>query len=329
MKRRDFVAMIGGAVVGWPPAVQAQQRDGLRRLGMLLGGLNNPVFQTLADALVQGLSALNWREGDNLHIVWRWAGGDPALFERDAAELVALNPDVLVANGSNAVKALRQQTSTIPIIFMTVTDPVGQGFVDNLAHPGGMITGFTDYDPPMAGKWLEMLTQITPRVGRVAVLFNPTTAPVAGLMMRTIEAAASSLAVTVQIAPARDGAEIEAMMTHLAREEGGGLLVLPDIFNAVHDRTIVALAARYRVPAVYPFPDLAKAGGLMCYSIDQIDQYRRAAAYVDRILKGAKPSDLPVQNPTKFELAINLKTAKALGITVAPSLLASADDVIE
>jgi putative tryptophan/tyrosine transport system substrate-binding protein len=329
MKRRDLVALIGGAVVGWPSAAQAQQRDGLRRLGVLLGGLNNPIFQRPADALVQGLSALNWREGENLHIVWRWTGGNPALFKRNAAELVALNPDVLVANGSNAVKALRQQTSTIPIIFMTVTDPVGQGFVNNLPHPGGMITGFTDYDPPMAGKWLEMLTQITPRVGRVAVLFNPATAPVPGLMMRTIEAAASSLAVAVQIAPARADAEIEAMMMHLAREERGGLLVLPDIFNAVHDRTIIALAARYQVPAVYPFPGLAAAGGLMCYSIDQIDQYWRAAAYVDRILKGAKPGDLPVQNPTKFELAINLKTAKALGITVAPSLLASADDVIE
>jgi len=197
MKRRNFVMMIGGAAAGWPLAVQAQQRDGLRRLGVLMGRANNPTSQTLTAALLQGLGALNWHEGGNLRIDWRWAGGDLALFERYAGELVALDPDVLVANGSKAVEALRRRTSTIPIIFVVVTDPVGQGFVESLAHPGGTITGFTDYDPPMAGKWLEMLTQITPHIERVAVLFNPETAPFTDLM-RTIEDAAPILAVAAR-----------------------------------------------------------------------------------------------------------------------------------
>jgi len=308
--------------------MQAQQRDGLRRLGVLMGRANNPISQTLTAAFLQGLGALNWHEGGNLRIDWRWAGGDPSLFERYAGELVALDPDVLVANGSKAVEALRRRTSTIPIIFVVVTDPVGQGFVESLAHPGGTITGFTDYDPPMASKWLEMLTRITPRVERVAVLFNPATAPFAGLL-RTIEDAAPILAVAARAAPVGDDAEIEATMTDLAREEHGGLLVLPDIFNGEHAGAIIRLAARHRLPAVYPFPAVAAAGGLMSYSIDQIEQYRHLASYVDRILKGGKPGDLPVQNPTKFKLVINLKTAKALGITLAPSLLGVADEVIE
>ena len=231
--------------------------------------------------------------------------------------------------GSPAVEALRRQTSTIPIVFALVTDPVGQGFVASLARPGGNITGFSAYDPPMAGKWLGMLTQITPPVARVAVLFNPATAPYAGLMLRAIEDAAPSFAVTVRAAPVHDDAEIEAMMAGLAREERGGLLVLPGAFTNVHRDAIVALAARHRLPAVYPFRFFATIGGLMSYGIDHDDLFRRAAAYVDRILKGAKPGDLPVQRPTKFELVINLKTAKALGITVAPSLLATADEVIE
>jgi putative ABC transport system substrate-binding protein len=326
--RRTIFAGIAAALALRLLVAEAQPRDGMRRLGVLMGGPNDPLGQMHVAALVQGLGALNWHEGGNLRIDWRWAGGNPALYERYATELIALNPEVLVAWGSPSVAALRRQMSTIPIVLVNVTDPVGQGFVESLAHPGGNITGFTDYDPPMAGKWLGMLTQITPPVARVAVLFNPATAPFAGLMLRVIEEAAPSLAVAVQAAPCRDDAELAAMMAGLAREERGGLLVLPENFNIVHRDAIITLAARYRLPAVYPYRFFTVIGGLMSYGTDPIDLFRRAASYVDRILKGAKPADFPVQNPDKFELVINLKTAQALGITVAPSLLATADEVM-
>jgi putative tryptophan/tyrosine transport system substrate-binding protein len=328
--RRTVLAGIAATMAPGPLVAQAQQRDGMRRLGVLMTYLeNDPVGKTRAAALVQGLGALNWHEGDNLQIGWRWAGGDPALFDRFTAELVALRPEILVAHGSLSVAALRRQTSTIPIVFALVADPVGQGFVASLARPGGNITGFSSYDSPMAGKWLGMLTQITPPAARVAVLYNPATAPYAGLMLRAIEDAALSVAVAVRAAPCRDDAEIEAMMVALAREERGALLVLPGVFADVHRDAIVALAARHRLPAVYPHRFFAAAGGLMSYGTNNDDLFRRAAGYVDRLLKGAKPGELPVQRPTKFELAINLKTAKALGITVAPALLATADEVIE
>jgi putative tryptophan/tyrosine transport system substrate-binding protein len=329
VRRRDLIAFLGGAALA-PLAAQAQPRDVMRRIGVLMALFaNDPDGQARAAALVQGLGALNWREGGNLRIDWRWARGDPALYGRYAAELVALGPEVILAMGSPSVEALRRQTSTIPIVFAPVTDPVGQGFVASLARPGGTITGFSDYDPPMVGKWLGTLAQITPPVARVAVLYNPPTAPYADLMMHAIEAAAPSVAATVRAAPVRDVAEIEAMMTGLAREEHGGVLVLPGGFPVVHRDAIVALAARHRLPAVYPYRFFAADGGLMSYGVDDVDVFRRAADYVDRILKGAKPSDLPVQRPTKFELVINLKTAKALGVTVATSLLATADEVIE
>jgi putative ABC transport system substrate-binding protein len=329
MKRRELVILLGGVAVAVPFRVRAQQPIGGRRVGVLMGGPDNPLGQARATALVQGLDALNWHDGGNLRIYWRWASGDPSLYERYAVELIALDPEVLVAWGSPSVAALRRQISTIPIVLVNVTDPVGQGFVESLAHPGGNITGFTDYDPPMAGKWLGMLTQITPPVARVAVLFNPATAPFAGLMLRVIEEAAPSLAVAVQAAPCRDDAELAAMMAGLAREERGGLLVLPENFNIVHSDAIITLAAQYRLPAVYPYRFFTMTGGLMSYGIDPLDLFRRAASYVDRILKGAKPADFPVQNPNKFELVINLKTANALGITIAPSLLDHADEVIE
>jgi putative ABC transport system substrate-binding protein len=331
MSRRDFFELAAGAAaVGLPLAAQAQPRDGMRHLGVLMGSLaSDPEGQTRAAALVQGLGALNRKEGSNLHIDWRWAGGDLALFERYAAELVALGPEVLVAFPSPSVAALRRQTNAIPIVFVLVTDPVGQGFVASLARPGGTITGFSNYDPPMAGKWLGMLTQINPPAARVAVLYNPATAPYAGLYLRAIEEAAPSLAVVARAAPVNDDAEIEAMMAGLAHEERGGLLVLPDTFTRVHRDAIVARAAQYRLPAVYPFRFFPASGGLMSYGIESEDLFRRSATYVDRILKGAKPADLPVQAPTKFELVLNQKTAKALGVTIPPSLLASADEVIE
>ncbi len=328
--RRTILASIAAALMPGPLAAQPQPRDGMRRLGVLMSPRNDPNGQARAAALVQGLAALNWHEGGNLHIEWRWAGGDPALFERYAAELVALGPDVLVAGASStAVEALRRQTSTIPIVFVVVADPVGQGFVASLARPGGNITGFSAYDPPMAGKWLGMLTQIAPPVAHVAVLYNPATAPYAALMLRAIEEAARSLAVAERAAPVNDDAELEAMMAGLVREERGGLLVLPDPFTGGHRDAIIAVAARHRLPAVYPYRYFTASGGLMSYGIDQDDHYRRSAGYVDRILKGANPGELPVQRPTKFEMALNLKTAKALGVTFPPSLLAGADEVIE
>jgi putative tryptophan/tyrosine transport system substrate-binding protein len=331
MRRRAILVGIAATMASGTRVARAQQRDGMRRLGVLMGTLaNDPEAQPRAAALVQGLGALNWHEGSNLRVDWRWAGGDPALFERYAGELVALGADVLLAGASStAVAALRRQTSTLPIVFANVGDPVGQGFVASLARPGSNITGFSSFDPPMAGKWLGMLTQIVPRVARAAVLYNPATAPYAGLYLRGIEEAALSLAVAVQAAPVSDDAGVAVMMAALAHEERGGVLVVPSAFTLVHRDAIVILAARNRLPAVYPYRLFAAVGGLMSYGFDQDDQFRRAAAYVDRILKGEKPADLPVQRPDKFELAINLKTAKTLGVTVTPSLLATADEVIE
>jgi putative tryptophan/tyrosine transport system substrate-binding protein len=328
--RRTFLAGIAAALTPGPRASLAQPRDGVRRLGMLMGRSSDDLDgQAGAAAFIQGLGTLNWHDGGNLHIDWRWAGGGVALYERYAAELVSLRPDVLLAQGSPSVAVLRRQTSTIPIVFTAVVDPVGQGFVESLARPGGTITGFSNYDPPMASKWLQMLTQITPPVARVAVLYNPATAPYAGLMLRGIEAAAPSLALTMQAAPCRDDAEIEATMAGLARDERGGLLVLPDNFTTAHRDPIIALAARYRLPGVCPFRHFAATGALMSYGTVGNDLFRRTATYVDRILKGAKPAELPVQYPTKFELVVNLKTARALGVTFAPSLLARADEIIE
>jgi putative ABC transport system substrate-binding protein len=328
-RRRAILAGITAILAPRPLLAYGQPQGGVRRLGALMVDANGPLGQTRAAALLQGLGALNWHEDGNLRIDWRWAGGDPALFTRYAAELVALGPEILVAHGSPSVAALRRETSTIPIVFTGVADPVGQGFVNSLARPGGTITGFSAYDPPMAGKWLQMLTQITPPVARVAVLYNPATAPFAGPMLRAIEETAPSLTVAVRAVPVRDVAEIEAMMAGLAREERGGVLVLADSFAGAHRDAIIALAARYRLPAVYSYSYFAASGGLMSYGIEPNDLFRRAAVYVDRILKGAKPADLPVQNPTRFTLVINLKTAQALGVTIAPSLLAAADEVIE
>jgi len=309
--------------------VRAQQAERIRRVGVLMGGSNDPLGLGRAAALVQGLGEFKWHDGGNLRIDWRWAGGNPPIYERYAAELIALGPELLVAWGSPSVATLRRQNSTIPIVSVNVTDPVGQGFVESLAHPGGNITGFTDYDPPLVGKWLRMQTQIIPPVARVAVLFNPTTTPFAGLMLGVIEESAPSLAVAVRAAPCHDDAEVEAMMTGLAGEERAGLLVLPENFTVVHRYAIITLAARYRLPAVYPYRFFTASGGLMSYGIDPNELFRRAASYVDRILKGAKPADMPVQNPDKFELVINLKTAQALGVTVSPPLLTTADEVIE
>jgi putative tryptophan/tyrosine transport system substrate-binding protein len=328
MRRRAVLAGIAATLASHP--LRAQTGDRPRRLGVLLGNFaDDPVGQSYAAALMRGLGQLGWHEGQNLKVDWRWTGGDSTRFDRDAAELVALGPDVLLAQSSPAVMALRRKTKTIPIVFTMVTDPVGQGFVANLARPGGNVTGFSDFNALMAGKWLQMLTQVSPPVTQVAVLYNPATTPYAGLMMREIESAAPAFAIKAQAAPCHDDAEIVSVVSGLASRERGGLLVLTDIFAIVHRDAILAAAAQYRLPTVYFTRSFVAAGGLMSYGIDYADLFLRAADYVDRIIKGASPHDLPVQQPTKFELVINLKTAKARDITLSNTLLGVADEVIE
>jgi putative ABC transport system substrate-binding protein len=298
-------------------------------LAILMPGLERDQDRQLRLAAFRAaLAKLGWSEGNNLRIEIRWGGEDAALFARHAAELVALRPDVLLCDGSAALDALRRQTQTAPIVFVTVGDPVGQSFVQSLARPGGNITGFSAMDTSVAEKWLEMLAQIVPAVKNVAVLYNPG-APLAQLMIQSVEKAAQAFGISVRMVSVDNVAGIEAVTADLAREQLGGMVVLPDAFTVSHRAVIIELAARYRIPTVYSFPYFATDGGLMSYGVNVIDLHRRSAAYVDRILKGDKPGDLPVQRPIKFDLVINLKTAKTLGITIAPALLAAADEVIE
>jgi len=326
VRRREFIAVVSAAAT-WPLTARAQQSDKMRRIGVLLAGEEGDgAGQARLAAFRSALAKLGWTEGSNLRIEVRWSA-DPALAARHAADLVALGAEVLVGE-ANTHQALRRQTHTIPIVFVGVSDPIGQGLGASLSHPGGDITGFSIFDAPMAGKWLEMLTQITPPVARVAVLFDPATTYV-DLVLRSCKEAAKSLALAVRSVPVNDDSEIETAMAGVAHEERGGVLVLPSVFTVTHRDAIVAIAARHRVPAVYGITLFATSGGLMAYSTDITDLLRRAADYVDRILKGAKPGDLPIQQPTKFDLVINLKAAKALGVTISPTLLATADEVIE
>jgi putative ABC transport system substrate-binding protein len=327
VRRREFIAVVGAAAT-WPLTARAQQSDKMRLIGVLLAGEeSDSAGQARLAAFRSALAKLGWTEGSNLRIEVRW-GADPALVARHAADLVALGAEVLVGE-ANTHQALRRQTHTIPIVFVGVTDPIGQGLVASLSHPGGDITGFSIFDAPMAGKWLGMLTQITPPVARVAVLFDPATPLYADLMLRSCEEAARSLALAVRAERVNNDSEIETAMAGVAREERGGVLVLPSAFTLAHRDAIVGIAAQHRVPAVYGISLFATSGGLMAYSTDITDLLLRAADYVDRILKGAKPGDLPIQQPTKFDLVINLKAAKALGVTISPTLLATADEVIE
>jgi putative tryptophan/tyrosine transport system substrate-binding protein len=328
MRRREFIGFISAGTVGWPLVARAQQPDRMRSVGVLINRVEgDPAGQSQLVAFRDGLAKLGWTDA-NLRLEIRW-GSNPTLIERYALELVALGPDILVGESTATLRAFQLQTKTLPIVFLGVADPIGQGFVANLAHPGGNITGFSVFDAPMAGKWLEMMTQITPPVTRVAVLFDPATTPYAGLMLQACEDAIKSIALAVRAAPVNNDSEVEIMMAGIAHEERGGVLVFGSAFTVSHHDTIVATANKYRVPAVYGNALFARSGGLMAYGSDLVDQYRRAADDVDHILKGNKPGDLPVQQPSKFELVINLKTAKALGITIAPSLLGLADEVIE
>jgi putative ABC transport system substrate-binding protein len=326
--RREFIAVLAGAAA-WSLVGHAQQPDRVRRVGVLMGFTeNDPSAQAWLRAFAEALEGLGWVEGKSIRIDYRFAAGDPGLFKTYAAELVGLSPDAILASTAPAVAALRQQTRTIPIVFVTVVDPIALGFVQSLARPGGNITGFSSYDAPVMGKWLQLLKEIAPQVTRTAVIFNLDTAPNAAFLNQAIEDSAPSFGITVTLAPVHDDAGIEEAIASEAREPGGGLIVLPDSFNVTHRDVIVAVALRHRLPSI-SFDLFPRAGGLMSYWFDPIDLYVQAASYIDRILKGASPADLPVQQPTKYSLIINLKTAKALGLTVPATMLDLADEVIE
>jgi putative tryptophan/tyrosine transport system substrate-binding protein len=329
MRRRDFMTLLGGAAVAWLPAAIAEQSDRLRRIGFLSGiGASDPIAQPYVIAFQQGLHDLGWMDGHNVRIDYRFAAGVPSQMQTFAKELVKLHPDVIFADGTPMVAALLRETRSIPIVFVAVSDPVGQGFIPSIAKPGGNLTGFTNFEISMGGKWLELLKEIAPHVVRVALLFNPDTAPYVGLYLRSVEAAAPSFSIEPFATPVHHAGELEGVVAGLGRE-GSGAIVMPDIFTTVHRAEIIELLARHRLPAIYPFRFFGTDGGLICYGVDLLDLYRRAVPYIDRILKGAKPGDLPVQAPNKFALIINLKTARALGITIPPPLLARADEVIE
>jgi putative ABC transport system substrate-binding protein len=327
MRRRAFFAVVVGSAA-WPLAGRVQQPERIRRVGVVIAyPETDPRAQAFVAAFAQALGRFGWAEGKNIRIDYRFAAGDPTLFKTYAAELVGLMPDAILASNAPAVAAMRQQTRTIPIVFVLQPDPVGLGVVQSLARPGGNLTGFSSYDAPMIGKWLQLLKEVAPSVTRVAVIFNPDTA-LAPSFDREIEAA-RSFGVTVTLAPVHDDAAMEAAIAAKAREPGGGLICLPDSFNVTHRDAIIAAAVRHSLPLIGAGDLFPRAGALMSYWYDSVEVYAQAASYIDRILRGASPADLPVQQPTKFSLVINLKTAKALGLTVPQSILQRADEVIE
>ena len=331
MNRREFVTLLG-VTAAWSLAARAQQTgERMRRIGVLSTfAESDPEAQSLVEALDQTLQELGWVEGRNLRIDRRWAAGNPGRIEGFVKTLIELEPDVFVAHGTPAVSALQKQTRNIPIVFVQVTDPIGAGFITNLAHPGGNITGFTTYEPSMVGKWGEMLKEMAPAISRIAFLFNPETAPyVMRYFQGPLETSARSLGLQPSSSPVHNTSEIESAITALARAPGGGLIMMPDTFNIVHRERIIALARQNKLPAISPYRFVVAEGGLISYGLDLIDLFRRTGGYVDRILRGAKPAELPVQAPTKYETTINLKTAKALGLTVPDKLLVAADEVIE
>jgi putative ABC transport system substrate-binding protein len=326
MKRRDFMILLGGAVA-WPLAVHAQKLDRVRRVGVLMGIADDLEGQARIAVFRQALQALGWTEGRNVQFIYRWSAGDVVHARKFAKELLDLRSDVILTNSTPVTVAVRDTTRTTPTVFVQVSDPVTAGVVQSLARPGGNLTGFTNFEPSIASKWLELVKQVAPNVTRVAYLFNPSTAPL--LYASAVETAAPSSSVKSLSAEVHNADEIERVIKQVARETSSALLVLPDLFTTGNRESIIALASRYRLPAVYPFRYFAASGGLMSYGTEVLDTYRQAASYVDRILKGEKPSDLPVQQPTKFEFVINLKTANALGLKIPPTLLGRADAVIE
>ena len=330
MQRREFITLLGASTFAWPLAARAQQATGVRRVAFLHPYPENDA-EVLARVIAfrEGLESLGWTENRNIRIEHRYSGGDLGRIRAYATELVHSAPGLIVGSGTPITAALKKATSTIPIVFNLVNDPVGQGFVASLSRPGGNITGFTFIDFPLIGKWLEMIKEIAPGVRHIALMFNPDTTPFYPAFLHELEAANKSLAVELSASPVHDEAEVEAAITALAREPGGGLIAAPDAFINNHRRAIMTLTERHRLPAIYGFRQFAREGALISYGPDSGDIVRRSAGYVDRILKGERPADLPVQAPTKYELVINFKTAKALGIDVPLHLQQIADEVIE
>jgi putative tryptophan/tyrosine transport system substrate-binding protein len=331
MKRREFITLLGGGAAATLPRTLVAQAIRTRRIGVLMElAADEPQARSNVAALQRGLYKFGWSQGSNLGIDYRWAPDDPVLVWKFAKELVELQPEVIVAPSSPVVATLLGQTRNIPIVFVSISDPIGEGFVASFAHPGGNVTGFTNFESSMTGKWVELLKDIAPGITRVGFIFNPqTTAGGGSYFLRPIDAAVTASKVKAVMALVHDDDEIEAAFAALAREPGAGAVLLPDVFTVAHHLLVVTLAEHYRVPTVYGYRFMAERGGLISYGVEVDNLFERAATYVDRILKGAKPADLPVQAPTKFELAVNQKTAKALGLTIPPMLLAIADKVIE
>jgi len=331
MRRREFIRLVGGTAATWPLAARAQQADEVRRIAVLVNtAADDPESQASVAALKQTLQQLGWAEGRNLRIDYRGAAGNAQQMQAFAQELIALQPRVILARSTPVTAAFLAQTRTIPIVFAVVSDPVGEHFVESLAHPGGNATGFTNVEFSLTGKWVGLLKEIAPGIKRIAFILDPKLAPGGGSYYTSlIEASAASFAVVPTIAPVHDAGEIERAIGEFVAEPNGGLVVLPDATTVVHRGLIAALAARHRVPAIYAYRDVVADGGLIAYGIDVVDEFRQAAVYIDRILKGAKPADLPVQLPTKFLMAINLKTAKTLGLDVPLLLQQRADEVTE
>ena len=330
MRRREFITLVGGIVVVWPLAAHAQRSERVRRMGVLMGiSEDDTQAGTRVAIFRQALADLGWTEGHNLKIEWRWTSGDIARVREYAAELVRLAPDVILANGTPNVAAVKQATKSIPIVFVVVNDPVAQGFIASMAHPGGNITGFSFLEYSMVGKSLEMLKQVLPGVARVAVMFNPDTYPYYNIHLRSFDPVARMLSLELTGLLIRNPTEIEGEIAKLGRQQGQALLVTPDPFMVVHRGEIIRAAEQHRVPATYSYRQHVQEGALMSYGADTFDIFRRSATYIDRILKGTSPAGLPAQAPVKFEMAINLKTARALGLEVPDKLLALADEVIE
>ena len=328
MRRRQFIGLVGSFAVTWPLEVRAQQAERVRRIGVLMS-FGDLTAQSYVTAFRSALTKLGWAEGSNLRTEVRWGAGDADKFRSFAKELVDLRPDAIVGQSTPVVAALVRETQTIPIVFLNVANPIGSGFVVSLARPGGNLTGFMTDNSALGGKWVELLKEIAPRTVRAALMFNPTTAVPLKFYMPSVQAAASALGVEVNATPVHAKDEVEGVVAAQARDPGSGLIVMPDPFNAANREYITLLAARYRVPAMYYRREFAEAGGLVAYANDFAEQFPQAATYVDRILKGAKPEDLPVQAPTKFDLIINLKTAKSLGLDVPFGLQQRADALIE
>ena len=330
MNRRKFIGLVAGALTSRPIAANAQRAARVRTAGVLMGLADDAVARSRAMAFEQGLEREGWSVGENLRIEYRHAEGDSARMQAFATELVELKPDCIVGHSTPVVTALMHATRTIPIVFVSVSDPIGSGFVASMARPGGNITGFTILNASIAGKYVSMLKEMVPQLARVALMYNPDTVPDSGTFFSgAFMEAVAKYKVRPIIAQVHDPAEIENTITKLGGETGSGLILVPDNFTTVHRELIISLTARFRIPAIYPYRYFAEAGGLLSYGADAVDLFRRASEYVSRILRGADPADLPVQAPTKFELVINLKTAKALGIVIPRILLAGADQVIE